>query len=121
MISSKIPVQSARKQDDLNAPKGAQETRVAYTVTHFSLHIDCVDGESFFSMGSRSNTPSTTQALEFLNKHDHEGSTISLDLFDYADGLPPAVDGQPTAHPVDTLYGEDAYNFLKLAAGVPRG
>lgn len=64
----------------------------------FKLNISCVDGETFYSMGSNSRE----QLFKFLERYDHEGSSVSLDIFDLVND-----------NPVDTLENPDEiYNFL---------
>lgn len=40
----------------------------------FHLHIDCVDGETVYSHSSKDKT----SLLKFLERYDHEGSSITL-------------------------------------------
>jgi len=41
----------------------------------FQLHINAVDNERCYSI----QTPNKKEALEFLKKYDHEGSSLQLD------------------------------------------
>ena len=41
----------------------------------YRLVIDCVDGETTFTL----TTPHKNAVLAFLEKHDHEGSALSLE------------------------------------------
>lgn len=68
----------------------------------YKLHISCVDGDTHYTVGSSDRI----LLRNFLDMHDHEGSTVSLEVWD----LP-----QDT-RPVKTMENpEEVYAFLMLA------
>lgn len=67
-------------------------------MTYYKVYIDCVDGETLYMMGS----PSKAALLEFLKRLDHEGSGLTLEVFDDAE--------ISTAPPI---YDEAVYGFLQ--------
>jgi hypothetical protein len=76
-----------------------------------------VDGETYWQTGGRAGTNGAKRLLDFLSTYGHEGSTIELDVFDRTNVPADVKFGAPEAN----LRDEDAYNLLKLDAGVPRG
>lgn len=64
--------------------------------TYYDLYIDCVDGSTTYNIG----TLDKLQAMKFLAKYDHEGSSIALKLR-----------GAEQIE-ADELYNEEVYNFL---------
>ena len=66
---------------------------------YYKVHISCVDGETLYVMGSKSKAA----LLEFLQRHDHEGSGVFLESFDSVDAFMPA----------GWHDGEQVYAFLR--------
>lgn len=67
----------------------------------FKLFVGCVDGDTFYVLGTSSNE----LALNFLNRYDHEGSTVSLEIW--------PEDIQATERLLEITDPERVYDVLK--------
>lgn len=65
------------------------------------LSIDSVDGTTFYQAGAENNLSSRTLLLKFLETYDHEGSNLTLEIYN------------PSNHDIRTLSNnEEVYREL---------
>jgi len=74
-------------------------------MTEYELFIDCVDGETCYSVHVAGEHSKKTMR-EFLKKYDHEGSSISLVI------LEQDSTSQTGIKMLDTLHNQDAYDVV---------
>jgi len=75
--------------------KPIKATKLTTDVPFYNLGVNVVDGSTEYSI----RTDSAAEALNFLNRFDHEGSTVTLFI----------EDGQETI----TLFNEEVYRTLE--------
>lgn len=66
--------------------------------------LDSVDGETFYTMGT--TVVRSKYLLEFLKTYDHEGSSLTLEIYDLS------------TEDLVTLHDEKAYEYLRNKAGI---
>lgn len=67
-------------------------------MTFLRVYIDSVDTTTFYAVGTL--TEDKKILLDFLDKHDHEGSSISLEIWKNGEKL-------------TTLYNKSVYEYLR--------
>lgn len=67
-------------------------------MNQLKVHIDAVDGDTFYTAGTLAGNKNIL--LQFLEKYDHEGSSISLEIW---------RDGEV----FDERFNEKVYEYLR--------